>query len=136
MTEPPLLFLYADSLLSKFGFSDGDCPDAFLDWCEAGYAPDLYPRAIHCWREVLPVIVRKYLLPELKAKGFEVTVSEMVTNHNPVRADAVNGKSLDAFWEGLDIEAAPELPGCIMLSYHIVAREVREVISRKDKEDH
>jgi hypothetical protein len=32
--DEPKLVLWSDGLLSKWGFGDGDEPDAWLDWCD------------------------------------------------------------------------------------------------------
>ena len=83
MTAEPTLRLDAESLLSKWGFNDGDEPDSLLDYWDAhGIAhPDN-------WHQVLELLVRRHLLPVLDQR---VEVGFVETNHNPVRAFAVDG---------------------------------------------
>lgn len=69
--------LYADCLGSKFGFNDGDEPEALLDWCDEHGLP--YPED---WHAVLIRLVRAHLLPLLPG----VEVQTISTAHNPIRA--------------------------------------------------
>lgn len=78
--EPPeTVTLFADGLLSKWGFCDGD----LLDW--------LYEFGEHDEHAVLCAIVRQKLLPALAQK---VEVEEISTIHNPIRARTVDGKDV------------------------------------------
>jgi hypothetical protein len=88
------LTLVSQSLLSKWGFNDGDTPDAVLDYCDKhglNYGEK-------DWRdEVLPHLVRTYLLPELQ-KHHTITLIEIGTSHNPIRASLVDGKDVEDEW--------------------------------------
>jgi hypothetical protein len=90
MSEP-VLTLFSDSLLSKWGFNDGDDPDAWLDYCEANgidYNTVEFP---------LAALVRQYLLPALDQ---DVSVVEIETSHNPIRAELVDGVDVTEAWYG------------------------------------
>lgn len=85
VTDVPTLTLYSDGLLSKFGFNDGDDPEEWLEYCEANgidYNEVDFP---------LVQLVRQYLLPALDQ---HVTVYEIETAHNPIRALTVDGIDL------------------------------------------
>lgn len=77
--------LFSDGLLSKHGFSDGDAPDEWYDYLDQmgmDYAALEYP---------LSALVREFLLPRLEQ---QVTVYEIGTSHNPIRAETVDGKDV------------------------------------------
>lgn len=87
----PLLRLESASLLSKWGFCDGEPPEAWLDWCEAqgiNYDEIEFP-----WE----VLVREHLIPVLDQN---VTVVALGTHHNPVRVQTVNGVDVSQAWYG------------------------------------
>ncbi|MFG2747212.1 hypothetical protein ACGFY0_45155 [Streptomyces chartreusis] len=90
MTEPHLT-LFSSSLLSKWGFNDGDDPDAWLDWCE-GQGIDYNALDFPLTR-----LVRKHLVPVLDQA---VTVVDIDTSHNPIRVDTVNGADVTEVWFG------------------------------------
>ena len=97
MTEPHLT-LFSRCLLSKWGFNDGEAPDQWYDYCD-NLGVD--------WTKLefpLTALVRKYLLP---AMGQDVTVCDIETSHNPIRAETVNGKNVTDVWYGRSPE--PEL---------------------------
>lgn len=82
--EPPeTVTLFADGLLSKWGFSDGD----LLDW--------LYEFGVHDKHAALCAVVRQKLLPALAQK---VEVEEIGTCHNPIRARTVDGVYVTNLW--------------------------------------
>lgn len=88
MSEPSIR-LYSGDLFSKWGFNDGDDPDAWLDYCEAhgvDYNEIKYP---------LVELVRRHLLPVLDQA---VTVVEIETLHNPIRAVTVDGIDVVGQW--------------------------------------
>ncbi|MFE7236099.1 hypothetical protein ACFVAF_36905 [Streptomyces sp. NPDC057596] len=90
MAEPRLT-LFSSDLLSKWGFNDGDDPDDWLDYCEAhgvDYNQVDFP---------LVQLVRHYLLPKIKQ---QLTVVEVETSHNPIRAETVDGKDVTEVWFG------------------------------------
>ncbi|MBZ6250378.1 hypothetical protein KVH27_18580 [Streptomyces olivaceus] len=90
VTEPHLTLFSAD-LLSKWGFNDGDDPEDWLDWCETqgiDYTAFEVPWA---------ALVRKYLVPLIEQ---DVTVVDIETIHNPIRAETVNGADMHEIWYG------------------------------------
>ncbi|MEU1044011.1 hypothetical protein ABZ400_02490 [Streptomyces sp. NPDC005897] len=112
MDEPRITLLSAD-LLSKWGFNDGDDPDDWLDYCEANgidYNAVDFP---------LAQLVHRHLLPALDQT---VTVVEMDTIHNPIRADKVDGQDVTGdVWYGR--EPAPTLtPEYVTIPMSEVAR--------------
>lgn len=91
----PRLLLTSASLLSKWGFNDGDAPDDWLDWCDD---QGIDWRELPSWRHgILPALVRRFLLPALD-QG--VTVTEISTSHNPIRAQAVGTQDVEDCWHG------------------------------------
>lgn len=78
--------LYADGLLSKWGFEDGDLlVDPVGDWrAVSGAAVD--------YRDVLVATVKYYLVPEL-SETLDIAVYGGV--HNPIRAESVNGLEIN-----------------------------------------
>ncbi|WP_405924866.1 hypothetical protein [Streptomyces sp. NBC_00035] len=101
MTTEPSLTLHSDGLLSKFGFNDGDDPEEWLEYCEANgidYNEVDFP---------LVQLVRQHVLPALDQT---VTVVEIETHHNPIRAKTVDG--IEVYGEdtvhGDPIELTPE----------------------------
>ena len=90
MSEPSI-YLWSDSLQSKWGFGDGDIPDSILDHVgdEVGFALD--------WHAVLRKLVRKHLLPALEDAGHSVEVYDIETNHNPIRASKIDGVDVDDY---------------------------------------
>lgn len=90
MTEPHITLVSSD-LLSKWGFNDGEPPDAWLDYCEANgidYNAVDFP---------LAALVRRYLVPVLDQT---VTVVDIETIHNPIRVDTVDGQDVTEVWHG------------------------------------
>lgn len=87
----PHLTLLSSSLLSKWGFNDGDDPNDWLDYCESNgidYNALDFP---------LVGLVRKHLLPRIEQR---VTVAEIETCHNPIRVDTVEGADVTEAWFG------------------------------------
>lgn len=89
-----MIRLPAWGLLSKYGFGDGDVPDAYLDWLDERELP--YPKN---WHALLRVLVRERLMPLLAGHAIELV--EITTIHNPIRAARVDGRPVD------DLSAAP-----------------------------
>lgn len=81
------LHLYSSSLLSKYGFNDGDTPEQLQDHLDSLGQP--YPDD---WRAVLVHLVRTRLLPVLDQ---QVEVEVLCTNHNPIRAVTVDGLNVE-----------------------------------------
>lgn len=110
---PDVLRLHSDSLLSKWGFNDGDMPDRVYDYCDAngiGYA-ELN------WTATLIRLVREHLLPALE---HQVDVYEIVTIHNPIRARTVDGVRIDP----TDLDDEVELtPQCVDVPLAVVMQQ-------------
>lgn len=90
MTEPTVT-LFSSSLLSKWGFNDGDTPEPWLDWCETqgiDYNAFDFP---------LAALVRKHLVPALDQA---VAIVDIETSHNPIRAETVDGIDVTKVWFG------------------------------------
>ena len=85
----------ADSLLSKWGFGDGDSLD---DWWWDTYdsPPDVNTD------ELLYSLVAAFLVPALRDAGYEVELERIGTIHNPVRARTLNGAHVDHYPTGDD----------------------------------
>jgi hypothetical protein len=93
MTDVPMLRLDAGSLLSKWGFNDGDTPEEFLDWCDEHGHREAYDAD---WHQVLRALVAERLLPVL---GVQVELADIGgTSHNPVRASTWNGHPVEDLW--------------------------------------
>ncbi len=112
----PYITLSSWCLLSKWGFNDGDAPDAWLDWCEANgvdYNEIGYP---------LVDLVRRHLLPVLVQA---VTVVEIETNHNPIRAETVDGVDVvDQWYRDSTMRLTPESVDVPMMEVLKLAREL------------
>lgn len=76
------LALYADDLLSKWGFDDGD---RLSDWVFDTLGRHDFEYENH---KVLEELVKRYLLPKLDKK---VEIYFINTIHNPVRAEMIDG---------------------------------------------
>lgn len=74
--------MYADDLLSKWGFSDGD---RLSDWVYENLDRFDFEYESH---KVLEELVKRYLLPKLEKK---VEIFFISTIHNPVRAEMIDG---------------------------------------------
>ncbi|MFD7978880.1 hypothetical protein [Streptomyces sp. NPDC059071] len=90
MTEPHLT-LFSSSLLSKWGFNDGDEPSDWLDYCEG--------KGIDYTALPFPLIplVRIHLLPRIDQ---DVSLVEVETIHNPIRVETVEGVDVTEVWFG------------------------------------
>lgn len=92
MTEPSV-YLWSDSLMSKWGFGDGDMPDDVWDYLdEHGPAEQTVD-----WHAVLRSLVRTYLLPALQDAGHMVELYDIETIHNPIRASVIDGIEIDDY---------------------------------------
>lgn len=76
------LVLYADDLLSKWGFGDGD---RLSDWVYESFNRFDFEYNNH---KLLEELVKRFLLPKLDKK---VEISFISTIHNPVRAEMIDG---------------------------------------------
>lgn len=88
--DEPKLVLWSDCLLSKWGFNDGDEPDFWLDWCDE-QGVDYNARGWN-WQTTLRRLVRDHLAPKLDQ---HVELVDIETNHNPIRAETVDGVEVD-----------------------------------------
>ncbi|MFF3891384.1 hypothetical protein [Streptomyces sp. NPDC001914] len=87
----PDLTLFSADLLSKWGFWDGDAPDAWLDYCDSegiDHTKLDFPTA---------AIVRAHLVPVLEQ---HVTVVDVETIHNPIRVQTRDGVDVSETWYG------------------------------------
>lgn len=82
-----MITLHSASLLSKWGFDDGDLLWDFLYDLDNGH------RAHKINHEVLVATVQKWLLPALDQQ-VETYVMEL-SSHNPIRAESVDGVSVE-----------------------------------------
>lgn len=92
MSEPMFL-LDAESLMSKWGFGDGD---ALSDWWWDNFDEDCPFNA----DDLLYALVVEYLMPKLRAAGWTVELCRIETTHNPVRAERLNGREVDWYAAG------------------------------------
>jgi hypothetical protein len=84
------LWLSSASLLSKWGFEDGDMPDELCDYFDARGTP--WEQVD--WHATLVKLVRTFLLPVIDQK---IEVDEISTIHNPIRARTVDGQQVDSY---------------------------------------
>lgn len=84
------LYLDADSLLSKWGFSDGE---ALSDWWWDRF--DESPAFND--HDLLHALVMAYLVPAIRDAGYEVEIVRIETSHNPVRAETLDGVEVDHY---------------------------------------
>jgi hypothetical protein len=100
MSNEPTITLHASGLLSKWGFSDGETPDAWFDYlAEQGVD----------WDDAewpLTALVRRFLLPEL-AKHHAIEVYEIESIHNPIRASKVDGIEIDDYAATPQVDLTP-----------------------------
>ncbi len=119
-----VLYLVPQSLLSKWGFWDGDMPEQVWDRIDA---EELGYENVD-WHTVLRSLVRRYLLPEL-ARHHQVEVYDIETNHNPIRASIVDGTLVN------DFEGTPDVAWCVpgvAVPMDEVMREIRTAIKRNE----
>lgn len=88
MTEPHITLLSCD-LLSKWGFNDGDDPEAWLDWCDE-HGVD-HNELEFPWA----ALVREHLVPLIDQA---INVVDVETIHNPIRVDTVDGVDVIKAW--------------------------------------
>lgn len=109
---------YTTSLLSKWGFNDGDILDEFAadyDIELPNYSQESYPRA----HQALIEVVKEHILPTLDQKVEVVCISCI---HNPIRAERVDDLSVEDFWpiaylpERIITPATVEVPDEVVLS--------------------
>lgn len=86
------VFLFGESLLSKWGFGDGD---VINDWWWDTYDEPLPDQASH--HDVLRRLVREHLIPAIEAAGHTIEVCDIETIHNPIRAEKVDASPIDDY---------------------------------------
>ncbi len=87
------------SLLSKWGFDDGDMLDEF---CEQHYY-EAFDKSLQFDHELLCAVVKKHVIPKLDQK---VEVITLRTIHNPIRVASVDGENVNVYEDG-DIKLTP-----------------------------
>lgn len=80
---PDGLVLRSESIGTKFGFSDGDCPDPVRDMVDAWYGHAEYVGG-KTWHPVLWDLVNEHLVPALGDTDLDLYL--MSTIHNPIRS--------------------------------------------------
>lgn len=117
MSEPTFL-LDANSLLSKWGFGDGD---ALSDWWWDNFDEEP-PFNDH---DALYTLVETHLVPELEKAGWEVELVKISTIHNPVRAERLNNIEQD--WYAAD---HPDIP----IQVYVTAAQIRAAAENNERE--
>lgn len=114
MADSEGLPLFSDGLLSRWGFGDGDIPEAFMDWLDENH-PELDYRRVN-WKATLCLLVRRFLLPNLNQS---VEVMEIGTIHNPIRAISIDGRDVQDLWYGPPQDGVLT-PDAISIPYPVV----------------
>lgn len=89
----PTFHMDANSLISKWGFGDGD---ALSDWWWDNYDEDP-PFNDH---EALYTLALTHLMPLIRAEGWDGELVRIATIHNPVRIEHLNGQDVDWYAPG------------------------------------
>lgn len=116
MNAEPHITLFSSSLLSKWGFNDGDTPEPWIDWCEANGVDSSEVRF------PLVALVREHLVPVIEQT---IEVVQIGTSHNPIRAQRVDGVDMSDVWYG----RAP-LPGLTPEYVNVPMTEVLRLARR------
>lgn len=106
----PSLVLSSASLLSRFGFNDGDIPESLLDYWHSIEVDYLKID----WHSALRKLVHEHLLPQLEKTHTIVVYIE--TCHNPIRAESVDGVTVVGSGEYIALE-----PIVVTVPYSAVA---------------
>lgn len=114
-------FMDAESLLSKWGFGDGDALD---DWWWDNYddAPTVDTD------ELLYALAAAHLVPAMREAGYEVELERIGTTHNPVRARTLNGVEVDHY--SLDYRFEP--PVWVAVSPEQIQDLIRKTTGQPD----
>lgn len=124
------LILVSASLLSKWGFDDGDPFEAFTDWYHDQHS-DGPMRHCNCKsldlgvsdHDLLRLLVRRHLVPALDQR---VELVDIETSHNPVRATKVDGVDVEECWYGR--APTPTLtPDAVEIAYEDVLKAIEEL---------
>jgi hypothetical protein len=112
---PESVTLFAESLLSKWGFHDGDQ----LDWLyDFGFTDD---------HPVLIEVVKTKLLPALP---HHIEVREISCIHNPIRASKIDGNSVEDAWFDPYYKFEFGKPDCVEVSGDEVVEIARRISSQ------
>lgn len=84
------LVLDAESLMSKWGFDDGDALDEWW-WDRFNTSPGFKTD------ELLYALVLAYLMPAVRAAGHEIELVRIETVHNPVQARSLDDAEVDYY---------------------------------------
>lgn len=114
--------MYANDLLSKWGFGDGDRLSDFMYENSSKFE---YKVNSH---KLLEELVKRYLLPRLKDK---VEIFYISTIHNPVRAEMINGKYYQNHYNHDDEDLLGDIT--VVLTLEEVEAVAKE-LAPKDKE--
>lgn len=107
------LVLHPTGLLSKWGFADGDTVGdqivAANDW-------DRFQELMSDVDEhaVLVDLVRRFVLPACSA---HIETVRLNTIHNPIRASAVNGRSVDWYNHDPSLVAEMDAPDTVVIPW-------------------
>ncbi len=104
---------YTRCLLSKWGFGDGSMLDDLI--FDAGIELDEH--------ELLIRVVRSFVLPQIDQ---HVDVFEIGSIHNPIRADAVDGKKVDNYSD--DHGVPPLTPEFVDVPDDVILRLARSMV--------
>ncbi len=110
------IILLTESLLNKWGFSDGDVLDEFVDLhlpefekiLREEIQKDVLPkdsRTLLFHGNLLEILVRKYMLPTMPYK----LVLQRFVGHNPVRAKSIDGIPIKDHLNPPQIKLEPEI---------------------------
>ncbi|KQO98620.1 hypothetical protein [Leifsonia sp. Leaf264] len=89
--QPASLTLDGSSLLSKWGFGDGDLVhDWYADQATVGWWPRPFDH-----HDVLIDLVKTHLIPAVAAAGHAFIVYVIPTNHNPIRFSELDGQIVE-----------------------------------------
>lgn len=92
--------LNAESLCSKWGFGDGDALDEWW-WETYDEAPPFNTD------DMLHALVIEHLVPEMRKAGWDPMIVRISTVHNPIRAEHLNGVTVD--WYDSNVEFDPPI---------------------------
>ncbi|WP_336630018.1 MULTISPECIES: hypothetical protein [unclassified Microbacterium] len=112
--------LDAESLMSKWGFGDGDALD---DWWWDRFDTD----ADFDTDELLYALVQAYLVPAIRAAGHVVELVRIGTIHNPVRAGTLDGVEADHYTDGKHFDP----PIYVNITVEQVQDMVRKIIPNR-----
>lgn len=116
--------MYANDLLSKWGFGDGDRLGDFMYENNSKFE---YKVNDH---KLLEELVKRYLLPKLEKK---VEIFYIETIHNPVRAEMIDGKYYQNHYEHDDEDLLGDVS--VELSLEEIEAVAKEMVATKSEEN-